>query len=111
MSFANTCSIGFRSGEYGEVKQACSDRRDGLADACHFVGGKVVHHDDVPGLEAWCEDPFDVGAEHVTRHWTVEHKGGDDPALARECRNFRVWAAIVDPMEVPDGSTQVPSHT
>jgi hypothetical protein len=29
----------------------------------------------------------------------------------RECRNFRVWAAIVDPMEVPDGSTQVPSHT
>ena len=32
-------------------------------------------------------------------------------SVAGECRHFRVWAAIVDPKEVPDGPTQVPSHT
>jgi hypothetical protein len=37
--------------------------------------------------------------------------GGGFGVGARECRDFRVRAAIVDPKEVPDGPTQDPSHT
>ena len=29
----------------------------------------------------------------------------------RECQEFRVWAAIMDPMEVPHGTTQNTPHS
>lgn len=32
-------------------------------------------------------------------------------SLDGDCQDFRVWAAIVDPMEVPDGTTQSPPHS
>ena len=45
----------------------------------------------------------------------IDELGAGDDLLAdeidRECRDFRVRAAIVDPKEVPDGPTQDPSHT
>lgn len=31
--------------------------------------------------------------------------------LAGDCQDFRVWAAIVEPMEVPDGTTQSSPHS
>ena len=40
----------------------------------------------------------------------VEEGGGMRAFLERDCQEFRVGAAIVDPKEVPDGTTQSTPH-
>ena len=35
----------------------------------------------------------------------------EDRVFVGECQEFRVWAAMMDPMEVTNGTTQIPSHS
>jgi transposase-like protein len=43
--------------------------------------------------------------------WKKRTSVADLPTGPRgDCQEFRVWAAIMDPMEVPDGTTQSSPH-
>jgi hypothetical protein len=45
--FANTCSIGLKSGEYGGRSQTCAGRLDGFAYAADLVAAEIVHDHDL----------------------------------------------------------------
>ena len=60
--------------------QLGSGSANGVTDSSAAVGGEVVHHHDVAGLEGRHQHLFDVGQEGGPMHGAVEHHGGRHPA-------------------------------
>ena len=49
---------------------------DGEADAGGAMGGQIVHHHDIAGLERGNQDLFDIGEEGGAVHGAIEDHGG-----------------------------------
>src|SRR6516164_10080315 len=59
-----------------QIAKRCAGGLDRLRDAGHFVGGHIVYHDDIVGLEHRYEALFDIGQEQFSVHWSLDqHRG------------------------------------
>ena len=58
-----------------QVPELRARRLDPLADALDVMGGQVIHHDDVAGLERRDEDLIEVGEKTVPVHRPLEQPG------------------------------------
>jgi hypothetical protein len=77
LSFAKTCSIGLRSGEYG------GKSANGAADRGAFVRAEVIHDNDVAGAQRRSEHLFDISLETFAVDWTVEDARRIDASTAQ----------------------------
>src|SRR4051812_48787160 len=86
-----------------------------LLDAAGQVVGERAFRHGGAGLATLCDLLVSVAGEpgRVAVAVEVPHGPVVDAPLDRgwEYRQFRVWAAIVDTKEVPNGPTQSPSHS
>src|SRR6266700_2955369 len=60
---------------FGQVAECRSRFLDCLTDTRHFVGRKVVYHDDVVALERGSQALLDIGQEHLSGHSPRDHHG------------------------------------
>lgn len=85
-SFCGSTQMGFEFGEglldrieVGRVWRQIEKLRpcglDDLAYCLALVGGQIVHHYDVAGLQRRHETLLEIAAEDCTIHWFVDHEG------------------------------------
>ena len=58
-----------------QAAQLCPSRFYGLADGNWFVGGQVIHDDDVAGRECRDKDLLNIGQDGRPVHWPIEDHG------------------------------------
>ena len=84
LSFAKTCSIGLRSGEYGGKKHEMgASRANDAADRAAFVRAEVIHDNDVAGAQRRSEHVFDISLETFAVDGTVEDARRIDASTAQ----------------------------
>ena len=88
--------------EVGAVGREVAQRRAGpldhFLDARDFVGGKIVHHDDIAGAQGWDEKMLDISQEARAIHRPIKHTGRGDPIMTK-----RGNECCCHPMAVRDG--------
>ena len=85
-----------------EIEDSGSGLFDGLADALDFVGGEIVHDDDVPLRQRWGQLLADVGEKEFAVERPVDHQRSHDPASAETCEEGgRLPMAVRDFGEQP----------
>ena len=85
-------------GAIGRQKhEPCSGGADGGTDCPVLVGAKIVHDDDVAGLERGDQDLLDIGKEGLAVDGAVQHEGRGDRVLAqRGEKRLRLPVAVRD---------------
>ena len=63
-------------GVWGQKKELCAGISDGLANQLSLVAAKVVHDDDIAGLEGRDQHLAHIGGEPFRVDRPVEHEGG-----------------------------------
>src|SRR6202023_2372213 len=91
LSFAKTCSIGLRSGEYcGRKNRRAPLARMALLIAA-LMGAEIVHDDDVAMLQSRRKNLLDIGQKAFAVDRPVEHEGRRDFVASQggeECHRF-----------------------
>src|SRR6185312_3300574 len=103
LSFAKTCSIGLRSGEWRQEEEFGAGAAYRLAHGLPFVAAQIVHDDDVARREGWNEELFDIGQEASPIDGAVDDAGRLDPVTSerckeRECSPVPMWNLGDEPL-------------
>src|SRR5258708_38057263 len=66
------------------------------------MSGNIVQKDDLPLLQSWSKDLFDIGQEVGSVHRAIQHKRGGDAIMAQAayescCFPVAVWHLINEP--------------
>ena len=92
LSFAKTCSIGLRSGEYcGRKNRRAPLARIALSIAALLGGAEIVHDDDVAMLQGRRKNLLDIGQKAFTVDRPVAYEGRGDFVTSQggeECHRF-----------------------
>ena len=84
LSFAKTCSIGLRSGEYGgKNKRWAASIANGAADRAAFVRAEAIRDNDIAGAQRRSEPLFDISLETFAVDGTVEDARRIDASTAQ----------------------------
>src|SRR5258706_2051324 len=81
---------------------ACAASRDCFFEPVDLVSGNIVQKDDLPFLQSWSKDLFDIRQEVGSIHRAIQHKRSGDaiiaqPAYESRCFPVAVWHFINEP--------------
>src|SRR5260221_8065475 len=78
------------------------------------MSGNIVQKDDLPLLQSWSKDLFDIGQEVGSVHRAIQHKRGGDAIMAQAayescCFAVAVWHVINEPFALRSPAIE-PGH-
>ena len=108
LQFGEGLFDGIEVGTVGrQVEQRGTDCFDSAAHARQLVAAKIVHDDDVAGLQNWREDLVHIGLKRLAIDRTIKDERRDhaaQPQTRNKCRGFPMSMGDAGPQALAFGS-------